>query len=169
MSTVVLMALSAFVRIPVPGTPVPVTLQTFVVLLSGALLGRRLGPVCQAFYVALGSIGLPIFTGAVGGFFLSLPTGGYLLGFPGAAVVLGVLLDTDRGRSRLAVLGAMVLASALIYLLGAAHLARVMSLTPQRALESGVLPFLIGDGIKLLAAAELYRHLAPRVRVRLEL
>jgi biotin transport system substrate-specific component len=79
-------ALSAYVRIPVPGSPVPITLQTFFVLLAGAVLGRKLGAASQIGYVILGAVGLPIFQGAGYGIaYLFGPTGGYLMGFAAAA------------------------------------------------------------------------------------
>jgi biotin transport system substrate-specific component len=83
-------SLGAFVRIPLPFTPVPITLQTFFVLLSGAFLGGGLGPLSQLSYIFLGAVGLPVFCGAGSGLFYLLgPTGGYLLGFILASLFTG--------------------------------------------------------------------------------
>ena len=87
-----LTALSAYVAVPIPGTQVPVTLQTLVVVLSGALLGPGLGAAAQATYLTAGMLGAPVFSGGAAGLgWLFGPTGGYLLAFPAAAAVVGVL------------------------------------------------------------------------------
>ena len=98
-----------------------------------------------------------------------MPTGGYLLAFVVVGWVLGALLADGQRRSLLVVLGSMALASVIIYLLGATHLAVVVGLGPRQAIALGVLPFLIGDTLKIVAAAALYRRLAPLLRKRLEL
>ncbi len=156
-------ALGAFVRIPIPFTPVPITLQTFFVLLAGALLGKRLGALSQLGYVFLGSLGFPIFAGATGGLIpLFGPTGGYLLGFILAAYIIGkVLSNKERAGFGQTVL-AMVLGSLIILLLGAIHLALVLHLGIGKAFLLGILPFLPGDILKLFAAASIYCKLQDR-------
>lgn len=156
-------ALGAFVRIPLPFTPVPITLQTFFVLLAGALLGKRLGTLSQLGYVFLGGLGLPIFAGATGGLIpLFGPTGGYFLGFILAAYVVGRVLSIKEKANFGWVVLAMAIGSLIIYLLGAIHLALFAHLGVKKALLLGVVPFLPGDILKLFAAASLYCKLQDR-------
>ncbi len=156
-------ALGAFVRIPLPFTPVPITLQTFFVLLAGALLGKRLGTLSQLGYVFLGSLGLPIFAGATGGLIpLFGPTGGYLLGFILAAYIIGKVLSIREKASFGWVVLAMAIGSLIIYLLGAIQLALFAHLGVRKALFLGVVPFIPGDALKLFAAASLYYKLQHR-------
>lgn len=148
-----LMAASAQLRIPLPFTPVPMTLQVFVVLLCGAVLGRGRGMAAQALYVALGAAGLPVFTGAAAGLAYMLgPTGGYLLGFALAPLCVGMLLGRNPASpARLA--AAMSAGVAVIYLCGWAWLAFGLHLGPVKAFYAGVLPFIGIDAFKAAAAA----------------
>lgn len=156
-------ALGAFVRIPLPFTPVPITLQTFFVLLAGALLGKKLGTLSQLGYVFLGGLGLPIFAGATGGLIpLFGPTGGYFLGFILAPYVIGKVLSIRKKANFGWVVLAMTIGSLVIYLLGTIHLALVVHLGIKKTLLLGVIPFLSGDTLKLLAAASLYCKLQGR-------
>jgi biotin transport system substrate-specific component len=151
-----LSALSAWVRLPLPFTPVPVTLQTFFALLSGALLGAGGGAASQV--VALGVLAASpqlLALAAPGG--LLGPTGGYLLAFVPAAWLVGRLAGESASYTRLAL--AMAAGSALIYLFGALQLALVAGLSARGAIMAGVLPFLPGDAVKLLAAAAIARAL----------
>lgn len=151
-----LTALGALIRIPLPFTPVPITLQTFFVLLSGALLGRRLGPLSQGGYVFLGSFGVPLFAGGGGYLHILGPTGGYLIGFIMASWIVGRSLDSGKGVTFFKVLLVMSFAFLVIYLLGALHLALVVNVGFRRAIFMGVFPFIPGDALKLLAAALCY-------------
>ncbi|UCD70867.1 MAG: biotin transporter BioY [Syntrophobacterales bacterium] len=153
---IVLTAVGAFIRIPLPFTPVPLTLQTLFVLLSGALLGRRFGPLSQGGYVFLGSFGVPLFAGGGGFLHILGPTGGYLIGFIVASWIVGRLLDSGKGLFFTRILLVMAFASLVIYLLGALHLALVVNVGFRKAIFMGVLPFIPGDTLKLLAAALLY-------------
>ena len=145
-------ALLAQVRVPLPFTPVPLTGQTFAVLLAAAALGSRGGAASLALYAALGCLGLPVFAGGAAGLAYALgPTGGYLLGFVIAAWVTGRLAERGLDR-RLRTAWLPFLAGTLvIYLCGAGWLA--LSLGVEKALALGVLPFLIGDVIKVGLAA----------------
>lgn len=152
-------AAGAYIIIPLP--PVPVTLQTFFLYLAAALLGGRLAALSQVVYLLIGIIGLPVFAGGKGGLgVLFGPTGGYLIGFVAAAYLTGKLIQWQKtpGLPGLAV--AMALGTAVIYLLGAAQLTLVAHLTWGRALAVGVLPFLVGDAVKIGVAA----FVAQRVR-----
>ena len=152
-----LTALAAQVVIPLPWTPVPVTGQTFAVLLTGALLGSRLGALAMLAYLAEGAAGLPFFKGGAGGahyLFLS-PTAGYLLAFPAAAFVTGLLAERGWDRRFWSAAAAMWLGSLVILAAGWAWLA-LFYRTAGEAFAAGVAPFLAGDVVKIaLAAAAL--------------
>lgn len=138
-------ALAAHVRLPLPNTPVPVTLQTFVVLVAGGLVGMRLGVTSQLLYVLLASVGLPVIAGPT----LFGPTGGYLLGFVAAAGIVGYAA-TRRDWRWLA--AGMVAATVAIYALGTAWLCLVTGQGIRTGLLLGVAPFWLGDIVKAAAA-----------------
>lgn len=152
-----LMALSAQFVIPLPWTPVPITGQTFVVLLTGALLGSRLGALAMIAYLIEGALGLPFFQTGSGGlpYLIASPTTGYLLSYPLAAFVTGMLAERGWDRRFLTAAAAMAIGSLLILLGGWAWLS-VWFRTGADAFRVGVLPFLAGDLLKItLAAAAL--------------
>jgi biotin transport system substrate-specific component len=159
-------ALSAQVAIPLPLTPVPVTLQVLAVLVVGGLLGPKAGAASMVLYLALGIAGLPVFApgGAPGVARLLGPTGGYLLAYPVAAAVAGQASRSGGSWLRL-VLG-LLLATAAIHLGGVAQLA-VLSRDPAWAVRAGSLPFLPFDLVKLVAAGLILRRLGPTFRARL--
>jgi len=144
--------LAAQVAFPLPWTPVPLTGQTFAVLLSGALLGWKRGFLAQALYLAEGAAGLPLFAGggAGPGVFMG-PTAGYLVAFPFAAALTGWLASRGWDRRFITTLLAMLIGSSVIFLLGALWLARFVPAS--QVAFSGVLPFLPGDVIKAALAA----------------
>lgn len=151
-----LAALAAQLVVPLPFTPVPVTGQTFAVLLAGALLGSRLGALAMLAYLAEGAAGLPFFYGGRGGLahLILSPTAGYLLSYPLAAYAVGLLAERGWDRRVPTAALAMALGSALILLCGWAWLARFTS--PSAAFATGVAPFIAGDILKVaLAAAAL--------------
>lgn len=162
---VILIALGAWVRIPLPFTPVPITLQTFFVLLAGATMGPMLGMASCTSYVILGCMGLPIFFGGGGGLTHLLgPTGGYLIGFVVASWMVGRLIRAKEKANFLWVVMAMVFGSLVIYGLGSSWLAMMVGLDIKRAFLMGTVPFLPGDGIKVLLAASLYERAQKRLR-----
>ncbi|MFN2416714.1 MAG: biotin transporter BioY [Pyrinomonadaceae bacterium] len=150
-----LTALAAQVVVPLPWTPVPLTGQTFAVLLTGALLGPRLGALAMLAYLAEGAAGLPFFRGgAGGGGHLSGATAGYLFAFPAAAYVTGYLAERGWDRRFVTAAAAMALGSVVILACGWAWLS--LAVGGAQALRLGVLPFLPGDVVKIaLAAAAL--------------
>ena len=150
-----LTALAAQLVVPLPWTPVPLTGQTFAVLLTGALLGPRLGALAMLAYLAEGSAGLPFFRGGAGGVgHLSGATAGYLLAFPAAAYVTGYFAERGWDRRYLPAAAAMALGSLVILACGWAWLA--LALGGAQAFRLGVAPFLPGDAVKIaLAAAAL--------------
>ncbi len=147
-----LVALMAQVKIPLPFTPVPLTGQTFAVLLVGAILGSSRGAASLLFYIVQGVIGLPVFAGGSSGLaYLSGPTGGYLVGFVCAAFVVGKLAEIGKDRRFRTALLVFLAGEAVIYLCGLPWLGIYIGFP--NALAAGLLPFLIGDAIKLAAAA----------------
>ncbi len=145
-----LVAISAQVAIPLPFTPVPVTLQTLVILLCAAALGSRRGPMAILLYLAEGAAGLPVFSGGRAGIgHLLGPTGGYLAGFLAAAVVVGALAEAGWTRKPLHAFAALLAGSACIYIPGILWLG--VSVGYSRVIALGLLPFLPGEGFKLAA------------------
>ena len=147
-------ALCAQIFFLLPGTPIPVTGQTFGVLLTGALLGPRLGALSLILYLIEGAAGLPFFFGGTFGLAHILgPTGGYLLSYPLAAGLVGWLAGRGWDRKPFTMLASMLLGSVVIYALGASQLAHFVGAS--KAMSGGVLPFLPGDALKALLAAVL--------------
>lgn len=148
-----LVVLCTQIRIPLPFTPVPITGQTFAVLLLPALLGGWRGPAAVAAYLLQGAFGLPFFSGGNAGWVaLAGPTGGYLVGFLAAAVVIPLILGRGAaGPARIIV--AMLAGNVAIYLFGVPWLDRFVDGGLLAAVGLGMTPFLVGDAIKLLAAA----------------
>ena len=143
----------AQVKIPLPFTPVPWTGQTFAVLLVGAALGSKRGAASMALYIALGALGLPVFAGGASGMtYLSGATLGYLVGFVIAAYVIGLLAERGLERSVRTSLIPFLLGTIIIYICGVAWLTIILGSLSQ-AIAAGIVPFLIGDTIKLVAAS----------------
>ncbi|MFH1201685.1 MAG: biotin transporter BioY [Candidatus Omnitrophota bacterium] len=170
---IVLTSLGAFVRIPLGFSPVPLTLQTFFVLLSGAVLGPNLGLLSQGGYIFLGALGLPIFTRASSGFFyLFGPTAGYLWGFVLASFITGNLVKHHplRAFNKTGDLNFwtifiyMIIGDAILLTSGGLWLFAALKFNLWQAIFLGVLPFIPGDIIKAIAAAHLYRKIQARTR-----
>ena len=143
--------LTASAHIKIPFYPVPLTMQTLVVLGIGMTYGVRLGGVTLLGYLAAGVIGLPVFAGGAGIAYMMGPTGGYLAGFFVAAVVLGVLAERGWTRNWATSAAAMLIGNAIIYLLGVGWLTSLIGW--DKAVQFGLLPFLYGDVLKLIIAA----------------
>jgi len=143
--------LGAQVAVPLPWTPVPITLQPFFVILAGAVLGARLGASAMVAYVIVGALGAPVFSnGASGLGWLMGPTGGYLLATPAAAFVTGCVAGREAGPAR--ILAGLTLGVAALYAGGLAQLALLTGRDLGGLLALGVWPFLVGDATKVLAA-----------------
>jgi len=173
-----LIGLAAQVRFPIPWSPVPITGQTFAVLLAGVLLGRWWGGISLAAYVGIGAAGVPWFAptagmpifsaGGIG--ILAGPTGGYIIGFILAALFLGHFTDKYiRSRSFFSMLGLMLFANfVLIHIPGLIQLHFWLSLvkgeavTLSQLLMMGTIPFIAGDVTKAIAAAAIARGITPK-------
>jgi len=151
-----LTALAAQVSLPVPGSPVPVTGQTFAVLLTAAALGPLRGLAAQGLYLALGLVGLPVFAGAAHGPHVVFgASGGYLVGFLVAAAIVGAGARRGADRSPLRTLLLFALASVVIYAIGTAWLCLDTGMSASAGIAAGVTPFIPGDVAKALLAAGL--------------
>jgi biotin transport system substrate-specific component len=148
-----LTAVAAQWRIHLPFTPVPITGQTFAVLLTGAALGMRLGAAGQFLYVAAGSLGAPVFSDGDRGFdVVTGATGGYLIGFIFAAGLVGWMAEHRQDRTFPTMFTAFILGSAVIYLFGVVGLMIAADMTASEGIANGVVPFVFGDVIKAAAA-----------------
>lgn len=156
-------AACAQISIHLPFVPVPITGQTFAVLLSGAVLGWRRGFLSQVAYLAEGAAGLPVFAdGAGSALYLVGPSGGYLLCFPLAAALVGYLVEQGVARSTWKLAGAMVSADVLILLAGSTWLRLLFRVPFAHAWMLGFYPFLLADAVKVaLVGWLLARVLRP--------
>jgi biotin transport system substrate-specific component len=176
----ILLALCAHIVVPLPWTPVPITGQTFAVLLAGVLLGSRRGAIALILYLLEGLAGLPVFQplGLPGPARFLGPTAGYLISYPAAAFVTGWLVERATGLGRFGgknlrlaefpLIGALISGEAIIFAGGCAWLALGMGLGWSVALHQGALPFLPGEIIKLgliviaIEGFNLSRRKSPR-------
>ena len=146
--------LAACAQITVWTVPVPVTMQTFGVLVVGAVYGWRLGAATVAAYLVEGALGLPFFAGMTGGLpILYGPTGGYLFGFIAAAAVVGWLAERGWDRNILTMALAMLIGNVVLYVPGLLWLSTFFGW--EKAMEYGLSPFVLIDAVKLAAAALL--------------
>lgn len=146
-----LVGLSAQIAIPLPFTPVPLTLQTLAVLLVGASLGSLRGVASMVLYVAAGLIGVPWFAQGSSGY--STASFGYVLGFILAAFIVGRLAEHGASRTVGRTVGLMIIGNLAIYAVGVTWLKFAISVSWPEAFALGVIPFLIGDIIKIAVAA----------------
>jgi biotin transport system substrate-specific component len=164
-----LVAALAQIEIRLPFTPVPITGQTLGVLLVGASLGAGLGAVSMALYLVQGALGLPFFSGGGSGadfLQLSAVTGGYLWGFVVSAAVVGALAQRRWDRSVRSSIGEMFLGEVVLYAVAIPWLMQALDVSLAQALELGLAPFVVGDTLKLLAAAGLLPLAWRGVRTR---
>ena len=148
-----LTALMAQVEIPLWFTPVPITGQTFAVLLAGAALGWKAGGASQLLYLGMGAVGLPFFSGGEGGWqVVKGATGGYLVGFIVAAAAIGFLAERRQDRTVATAIPAFLAGSAIVYFFGVAWLSRSLGIGATEAMELGMVPFIIGDLVKIALA-----------------
>lgn len=148
-------------QVSIPVKPVPFTLQTMLVILSGAFLGARNGALSQIAYLTVGAIGLPVFANFNMGFAALVgPTGGYLIAFPVAAFLVGKI--SENNKSFFIITAAMVLGTLTILLSGAAYLSLFFGGNFSEAFKAGVLIFTVWDVIKISAAISIYYTLSKK-------
>jgi biotin transport system substrate-specific component len=161
-----LTAVGGFISIPLG--PVPVTLQTIFVVLSGLILGAKLGALSQITYVILGLIGVPIFSGGTGGLTSVVsPTFGFLIAFIIAAYVIGKLTENNKSLSR--IIYSVILGSLIIYAIGVPYFYLIFTsflgkdINFYAALKYACIPFIPGDIIKATISIILAKQLIPRL------
>ena len=158
-----LTAVGAFLAIPIG--PVPIVLQNMFVYLAGLLLGGRWGLASVGVYLLAGACGLPVFAGGLGGIgrFIG-PTGGYLIGYLPTVFLIGKISQKIRPQMFSDVL-AMICGTLVLYACGVSWLKIITAVSPAKAMALGMYPFLIGDALKIAAAAAIAKALRPVVRV----
>ena len=160
----VLTAVGALIFLPL--YPVPVTLQTLFTYLSGAILGPWMGALSQVIYIMLGGIGLPVFAGGKAGVgTLAGPTGGYLIGFVAASFAIGKACDLRTNPSATRIAGSFILGTLIIYIFGVIQLSQWMNGDFKSAVLAGLIPFILGDAVKLAIATTVavrLRRILPR-------
>jgi biotin transport system substrate-specific component len=160
---IALISVGAWIAIPVG--PVPIVLQNMFVLLAGLLLGPGWGAACVAVYLLVGLAGLPVFAGGTAGIGkLFGPTGGYLLGYLPAVVVTGAI-SRIFGKTSLGDILAMTAGTLVIYAAGVPWLKIVFSISWGKAVSAGMIPFILGDALKIAAAAVIAKKIRPLVRL----
>ena len=158
-----LTAVGAFLAIPIG--PVPIVLQNMFVYLAGLLLGGRWGLASVGVYLLAGACGLPVFAGGLGGISRFVgPTGGYLIGYLPTVFLIGKMSQKANPRIVFDVL-AMICGTLVLYACGVSWLKIVTGMSPAKALALGMYPFLIGDALKIAAAAAIAKSLRPVIRV----
>lgn len=159
-----IMVVTAFIQIPLPFTPVPITLQTMTVMLAGLLLKPKEAGLSLIVYVLLGAIGLPVFAGGQGGFSIIVgPTGGYLVSWIPAAWLVSTLKGKSFNYVR-AILSAFIGGILLVYLIGVPWLAMSTGMDLSKAVAVGAMPFIAGDIFKLAIAVILATALNKRLK-----
>lgn len=154
-----LIGLCAKIAVPLPFTPVPLAVQAQVCLLLGALLGSKRGSLAVLFFLVQGSFGLPVFaTGAANMAWVIGPRGGYLLGYLFGTFLTGYLVERIKGeKTAKQMFSCMALGNLVIFVLGWLQLSAFLGMGT--ALLLGVLPFLLGDALKLLASTRVLKSL----------
>jgi biotin transport system substrate-specific component len=155
-----LIAAGAYIAVPIG--PVPIVLQNMFILLAGLLLGSRWGLAAVGVYLLAGVLGLPVFAGGTGGVGrFAGPTGGYLIGYLPAVFVVG--LFSRYQKTALDIIG-MILGTFIIYVVGVSWLQMITGMAFSKALAVGMYPFLIGDALKIAAAAAIAKAIRPVIR-----
>ena len=148
-----LTAIGSLIRVPLPFSPVPITLQTLFTYMAGAILGGCLGSLSQLMYILIGISGLPIFAGGNAGLSVLIgPTGGYLVGVVVGTFVIGKMTEAKKNPGLLWLLTCMVVGTIIIYTLGVIQLMNLMKIDLYKAVIIGAAPFIAGDLLKMLVA-----------------
>jgi len=153
--------LGAYIYIPLKATPIPITMQTLFVFLSGAILGKKFGALSQTLYLTLGVVGIPFFAGGLFGIFhLFGPTGGYILGFVAASYIIGRILEKRDGL--FSIIAAFIIGAIAIFTFGAGWLAFGLGFGINKAFYLGILPFIPGCIMKIVIAAIITKSCLKR-------
>lgn len=154
-----LTSVGAYISIPIG--PVPIVLQNMFILLTGLMLGKKWGAISVCVYLISGAAGLPVFAGGVGGIGrFAGPTGGYLIGYLPAVYLIGWI--SEKGERRFWIeIAAMILGMLVVYGLGVAWLKQYTGKTWPQTLAIGMIPFLIGDAVKIAAAGCIAKAVRP--------
>lgn len=159
------MCIAAPFSIPLPFTPVPISLTNLVIYISCCILGTKKGTISFLLYLLIGLIGLPVFSGFSGGMTkLAGPTGGYLIGFIFCAVFTGIFVEKFENKVYMYPVG-MIIGTIICYAFGTSWLAFQMKLGFIQALFMGVIPYLIVDGIKIAISSVLGYTLRSRMKI----
>ncbi len=160
---VALIAAGAFLAIPIG--PVPIVLQNMFVLLAGIILGPRWGLASVGIYLLIGACGLPVFANGKAGIGIIFgPTGGYLLGYLPAVYVTGLI--SKKGNKKLSInIFALIVGSIIVYAAGVPWLKVVTGMGWNKALAVGMYPFIIGDVLKIIAAAFIAKAIRPYIKL----
>lgn len=160
-----LTAVGAFISIPI--YPVPLTLQTLFTLLAAMTLGSVMGASSQIIYVLLGVIGLPVFAGFKAGIgILFGPTGGFLFGFVISAYVIGKIIEVKKEKNIFYYLVAGLIGTIILYIIGITQLSLVTGIGIKKAIAVGMLPFLPGDILKIIAASFIASKLKTAIKLK---
>ena len=158
-----IICIAAPFSVPLPGL-IPISLATFAVYLAGALLGAKRGTIAVIVYILLGAVGLPVFSGFAGGFAKLLGvTGGYIIGYIPCALITGVFADMQSGKKALTMPVGMILGTLACYVFGTAWFIIFTGSHIVSALVNCVVPFLVGDAIKIAAATAISAPLKSRL------
>jgi biotin transport system substrate-specific component len=159
-----LIIILSFLKIPLPFSPIPLTGQTFAIMLTGLVLSPIQAFIAVGVYILLGLVGIPVFSGGTSGIgVLAGPTGGYLIGFLIGAVVISIIRNNKDNILRMAIAGAAG-GIVVVYLTGVFWLSQVKGLDIIKAFSLGAVPFIPGDIFKLIVAVIV----AQRVNARLK-
>lgn len=160
-------AVSGFIAVPIPGTPIPIVLQNMMVVLSGMLLGPLLGTASTVLFIVSGLLGLPVLSGGTGGFAkLMGPTGGFIIGYAFSSLAAGLVAGRPTMGKRISVVRtviAAVLGFFIMYVPGVLHFMRSLDKTFSETLALCVLPYLPGDAVKTVLCVILAKALRPSV------
>lgn len=163
MITAIMCIISPF-SIPLPFTPIPISLANLIIYIACCILGSKKGLVSVLLYILIGSVGLPVFSGFSGGLSkLAGPTGGYLIGFIFCAVFTGIFVEKFEDKIYMYSVG-MIIGTIICYGFGTAWLAFQMKLSFVQALFMGVIPYLLGDGLKIVVSTALGYTLRIRLK-----
>lgn len=160
-------AVSGFIAVPIPGTPIPIVLQNMMVVLSGMLLGPLLGTASTVLFIVSGLLGLPVLSGGTGGFAkLMGPTGGFIIGYAFSSLAAGLVAGRPTVGKKISVVRtviAAVLGFFIMYVPGVLHFMRSLDKTFSETMALCVLPYLPGDAVKTVLCVILAKALRPSV------